>query len=440
MASTITNLVIIIYIISLNWIIGIIYISIIVGCFLIETARRKVQKKHSANTKKAYDQSLTLVTEIVKSEKDVKTLGLEKKLIETSTTSFENYRQRMKKRDFSSCNFMRYRTILLSVLNIGVLALGVYLMDTNMLTMASFILLFTYKNNLDEFIWNLGFIFKSTAEISVGTTRIFDLYDESKYQIEKFGNKKLKNIKGAIEFKNVEFSYNKEDKDNKLNVLENLSFTIEPNTSVAFVGKSGSGKSTILSLMCKLIETDKGKVLIDGNNINTLSKETLRNNISLINQFPYIFDMSIKENLLLIKKDATDDELWEALKLACFDKDVKAMPQGIETKVGETGVKLSGGQRQRLAIARALLKQTKIIMFDESTSSLDNFAQSHIQQSIEEMKGKHTVVIVAHRLSTVKNVDKIFFLDEGKIVDEGTFDELFKKNKIFKTMFLAENL
>ena len=116
------------------------------------------------------------------------------------------------------------------------------------------------------------------------------------------------------------------------------------------------------------------------------------------------------------------------------------MPKDINTKVGETGVKLSGGQRQRLAIARALLKQTKIILFDESTSSLDNFAQSHIQQSIEAMKGKHTVVIVAHRLSTIKNVDKIYFLDDGKIVDSGTFEELFNSNTQFKNMFLIENI
>lgn len=160
----------------------------------------------------------------------------------------------------------------------------------------------------------------------------------------------------------------------------------------------------------------------------------------LINQFPYIFDMTIKENLLLVKKDATDEEIWEVLERASFADTVKAMAKGIDTKVGETGVKLSGGQRQRLAIARALLKQTKIILFDESTSSLDNFAQSHIQQSIEAMKGKHTVVIVAHRLSTIRNVDKIYFLEEGKIVDSGTFDELYANNTKFKNMFLIENI
>jgi ABC-type multidrug transport system fused ATPase/permease subunit len=163
-------------------------------------------------------------------------------------------------------------------------------------------------------------------------------------------------------------------------------------------------------------------------------------NISMISQFPYIFDMSIKENLLLVKKDATDEEIWDVLARACFDEDVKAMPKGIDTKVGETGVKLSGGQRQRLAIARALLKNSKIIMFDESTSSLDNFAQSHIQQSIENLKGQHTIIIVAHRLSTIKNVDTIYFLENGEIKGKGTFDELFNNNEDFQKMFLIENI
>ena len=252
---------------------------------------------------------------------------------------------------------------------------------------------------------------------------MFSLYDEKLYKSDKFGTVEVKNIKGKIAFKNVKFAYSdveeievkgkkgktkKEFKHVKKEpIFNNLSFSIKPNTTVAFVGKSGSGKSTIASLIAKLNDVDGGQVLIDSHDIQDLSKETIRNNISMINQFPYIFDMSIKENLLMVKKDATDDELWDVLKRACFDEDVKAMPKGIDTKVGETGVKLSGGQRQRLAIARALLKNSKIIIFDESTSSLDNFAQSHIQKSIENLKGQHTIIIIAHRLSTIKNADDL---------------------------------
>lgn len=285
---------------------------------------------------------------------------------------------------------------------------------------------------------------------------MFSLYNENLYKSDEFGNTDIENIIGEISFKNVEFAYSDveeiEVKNGKKKtkkelkyvkkepIFNNLTFTIKPNSTVAFVGKSGSGKSTIASLISKLNVVDSGEILIDKTNINNLSKATIRKNISMINQFPYIFDMSIKDNLLMVKKEATDDELWDVLKRSSFDEDVLAMPNGIDTKVGETGVKLSGGQRQRLAIARALLKNSKIIIFDESTSSLDNFAQSNIQKSIENLKGQHTIIIIAHRLSTIKNADKIFFLENGEIKAEGIFNELFNNNTDFQNMFMIENI
>ena len=289
---------------------------------------------------------------------------------------------------------------------------------------------------------------------------MFSLFDEDEFKTEKFGNIFLEKVKGYIEFNNVSYSFkeyeyinertnkNKRNKEKKREkkliseniVLQNMSFKIQPNTTVAFVGKSGSGKSTILNLISKMLVADSGKVLIDDININDLDKKTLRNAISLVNQFPYIFDMTIKENLLLAKEDATDSQIREALTQSSLIEFVDSLPKGIDTKVGESGIKLSGGQKQRLAIARALLRNSSIIIFDESTSSLDNFAQEDVKKSIDAIKGKSTIIIVAHRLSTIKNVDKIFFLNQGEIVDSGTFDELFKKNENFKAMFLVENI
>ena len=190
------------------------------------------------------------------------------------------------------------------------------------------------------------------------------------------------NIIGNIEFKNVSFSYKdyriEKDKETKkeiktleieTQVFKNLNFNIPNNKTVAFVGKSGSGKSTILGLISKIYNVDNGEVLIDGNNIESLNKETLRKTFSLVNQFPYIFDMTIKENLLIAKKDANDEEINEVIKQAYLDEFIYGLKDGIDTKVGENGVKLSGGQKQRFAIARALLRKSPIILFDESTSS-----------------------------------------------------------------------
>lgn len=456
LSETLTGFVIVAYIVSLNWIIGLLYIFILSICFVIEIIRRRIYKKNKLKTKKINDKTYSLVTEIVKSEKDIKALGLENKLYESSNESFDNYQKQRCKEDVVDLNFWNLRNVILETFGIFILVLGIHMMKINTLTIAAYILLYSYKDNLYGLVWNMGVIFKSITELSVGKQRMFSLYDENFYPAERFGNNDVETIKGKIEFEKVEYAYSEvKESDNdeeftkkrkplehikKEPIFKNLSFVIDPNTTVAFVGKSGSGKSTILSLIAKFMEVDNGKVLIDGKNINDLTKQTLRDNISLINQFPYIFDMTIKENLQLVKKDATDEEIWAVLKRASFDEDVKAMPKGIDTKVGETGVKLSGGQRQRLAIARALLKQTKIILFDESTSSLDNFAQGHIQESIENMKGQHTIVIVAHRLSTIKNVDRIYFLDNGNIVDSGTFDELFNNNEQFQKMFLMENI
>lgn len=456
-SETITSVVVIVYMIALNWIIGLLFIVVLAIAFTIEINRKKARKKNKLRTKKVNDKTYSLVTEIVKSEKDIKALGLEDKLYEISSESFEKCQQEKKHADVVDTNFYSSRCIIIEIFGIIILCLGLYLRRVDLLEPAAFILIFTYKDNLYMLAWNIGTIFKAVTEVSVCNARMFSLYDEDLYPTEVFGTKNKQKYKGKIDFKHVKFSYaersyegdepvylkkNKEKIKRTKNkcIFEDLTFSVKPNTTVAFVGKSGSGKSTILSLIGKLIEADEGKVAIDGTDIKDISKDSLRQNISLINQFPYIFDMTIKENLLLVKKDATEDELWDVLKRASFADDVMEMPKGLETRVGETGVKLSGGQRQRLAIARALLKESKIILFDESTSSLDNFAQSKIQQSIENLKGQHTIVIVAHRLSTIRNVDTIYFLEKGKIMDSGSFEELFNNCEKFKEMFLTENI
>ncbi len=464
----VTAFIMLIYIMTLNvWVsLAMMVLAIVAG--IIEYYRIRIRRKNRSIVRKKNDKVHSLTTEIVRSEKDIKSLGLEEKLSEVSKEYYEDFRTHRYKMDRTDVNFWSSRNFIIGIGSFCIMILGIYLMDMGLLTLAAFMIVYANRDSLWDIVSCIGNIANTFVSIKISYGRMQSLFDEEEFITEKFGKKSLKKVVGEVEFKNVSYTFKEyeyidpltsEDKTKKKKklrggekwkkqkklvsenkIFNQLSFTIKPNTTVAFVGKSGSGKSTILNLMSKMYEADSGKVLIDGVDIKSLNKETLRRAISLVNQFPYIFDMTIKENLLLAKANATDEEIMDAIAKASLDEFVETLPKGIDTRVGESGIKLSGGQKQRLAIARAMLRSSNILIFDESTSSLDNFAQEEVKKSIDALKGKSTIVIVAHRLSTIKDVDTIFFLEGGKIVDSGTFDELFERNEIFKTMFLAENI
>lgn len=452
-SSMISILAVLTYIFVLNYIIGLCILFIIIVSSVIDYIRIKKFSKNQKKAFDAHDNLVAIVNETIKSEKDIKTSGLEGKLHKvvndkTNKNIEENYKLRNNNQVIRSVKFAFQ-----DVLIIATLILGVVLMEKGLVTIAIFMIIYSYRGSIKSFSTYFGNLSEIFTSIKNSLRRIRELFEDNEYEMEKFGDVHLDNVQGEITFKDVTFKYKEYEfkRDDKTRtttktlksetpVLDNINFSIKPNTTVAFVGKSGSGKSTILSLISKMLEADGGQVLIDGVDIKTLDKDTLRRSISLVNQFPYIFDMTIKDNLLLAKDDASEEEIEKAIEDSYLKEFIDTLPNGIETVVGESGIKLSGGQRQRLAIARALLRQTSIIIFDESTSSLDNFAQEHIKKCIDNLKGKSTIVIVAHRLSTIKNVDNIFFLEKGKIVDEGSFDTLFKNNQEFKNMFMVENL
>ena len=457
--TLIGSLVILIYITTLNIYVSICLLLLLIVGMIIEYFRIKTRRKNRFIVRKENDKINSLTTEIVRSEKDIKSLGLENKLSDVSKENYERYRKARYKFDFTDLTFWVSRAIWIEIGTLATLVLGIVLMQKWMLTIATFMIIYSDRRDLTNTVFGFARMANSLIDIKVSHNRMFSLFDEYEFVTEKFGTKHLTDVSGDIEFQDVCFTFReyeyryetvrdgrkKKSKTVKVETSQNkifdkLSFKIPANSTVAFVGKSGSGKSTILNLISKMYEADEGKVLIGGEDIKDFDKESLRQTISLVNQFPYIFDMTIKENLVLAKANASDEEIADALKKSSLDEFVYSLPKGIETKVGESGIKLSGGQKQRLAIARAMLRKSKITIFDESTSSLDNIAQEHVKRSIDLMKGQSTIIIVGHRLSTIKNVDHIFFLDEGKIIDEGTFDELFNTNEKFKTMFLAENI
>jgi ABC-type multidrug transport system fused ATPase/permease subunit len=310
----------------------------------------------------------------------------------------------------------------------------IILIKNDILTVAVAFALFSYKSTvLTNLMSSVSSLLEECKNFNISSNRVFEIINNKKFQKEKFGKKHLDNVEGNFQFNDVCFSY-----DGKKNVLDNLNLSIKANKTYGIVGKSGEGKTTMFNLLCKLYDYQSGLISIDGVNINELDEESIRGNITIINQNPYIFNLSIKDNLKLVKSDVTDKEIKEACNLACLTEFIESLPKKYETVVGEGGVTLSGGQRQRLAIARALIQKTKIILFDEATSALDNETQNNIQSAINNLKDDYTIVIIAHRLSTIMNCEKIFFMKNGKIENEGSHSELLKKCKEYKELYEYE--
>ena len=256
--------------------------------------------------------------------------------------------------------------------------------------------------------------------------RIFELLDTPKQHQEK--DNQTKNLiinEGRIEIQNVDFAYN----DAK--VLNKLSLTIPAGKKVAIVGLSGSGKSTIINLILRFFELNKGKILIDNQDINLFSLSSLRQNISLVTQETTLFNDTVESNIRYGKLDASLEKVKKAAKDAGAIEFINDLPNGFDTVIGESGIKLSGGQRQRIAIARALLKNAPILLLDEATSSLDNITEKEVQKSINNLMHDRTSLIIAHRLSTIVDADIIYIIDEGKVADKGTHEQLLNQNTLY---------
>jgi len=242
--------------------------------------------------------------------------------------------------------------------------------------------------------------------------------------------KKIKDLNGKIELKNICYSYNEHTK----NIIENLSLKINENTSVALVGESGSGKSTIIKLIIGLIKYKKGNILIDQNELSTINLNSYYDNVTYVSQEAPIFDGTLRENLVFDKK-IEDEKIVDVLKLVCLEKFYGRLDNGLETELGEKGIRMSDGERQRVALARLFFDDSKIIILDEATSAMDNITEKNVMHNILNKLKNKTIIIIAHRLETIKDVDNIFVLSDGKIVEEGKYLDLLEKNGYFKDLY-----
>ena len=420
-------------ILFLNTAIFFLYLLFVVLLFFAQKfAAKKIQEKNKIRKKKR-DIASGFISELVRGAKDIKLLNAEKSFLNKTDQVIQ---------ELGEANYSWARTRswfrflngdLRDLLDLGILLLGIYFITHKELEVATMLIILSYRGHIISISSNLEHFYDIIKQFELAAERIFEILEGEKYPKEFFGDKQISKIEGNIAFKNVFFGYEEDDM-----VLKNISFQIHPNETVSFVGKSGSGKSTIFNLISALYKPNAGEITFDGIPLNQLDKTSIRKNMSVISQNPYIFNMSIRENLTIIKEDLTEEEMIDACKMACLHDFIMTLKDGYDTIVGEGGVTLSGGQRQRLAIARALILKTEIILFDEATSALDNETQYEIQKSIQNMQGEYTILIIAHRLSTVINSDRLILIDNGSVAGEGTHQELLKNNPIYQKLYELE--
>ena len=394
---------------------------------VIEFRRTNVQNRDDRKTRRKSDSYYGIVSESIRGSKDIKLLNTEEKFLQKISKTISETNQSRIDMQKKSASLKLVRMIVTNVLNfllILVLCLCVY---KKIFSASIAIVLFNYNSNLSGLPYQAGILAETIKDLTLSSERIFALNNDYEFPKETFGSDDFHDhaFQGNIEFSHVGFAYNHNDLLERDNVvLRDLSFRIHAGETVAFVGSSGSGKTTIFNLVSKLYPVDSGEILLDGKNINTLSKSAIRDNMIFVSQSPYIFNMSIRDNLRIVKSDLTDEEMVNACRLACLDDDIRKMENGYDTIVGEAGITLSGGQKQRLAIARAFLKNSRVIFLDEATSALDNISQKKVQDAIYNIHESRTVIMIAHRLSTIKDADRIFFLKDGRILASGTHTEL----------------
>lgn len=316
----------------------------------------------------------------------------------------------------------------------GVLYYGMYLITTGVITSGTFIAFLAALIMLYTPIKSIGNNYVGLQTALLALERIYVILDTPSFEAnDGEGKKELKAISKEIKFNHVNFSY-----DGQRMILKDVNLSVPVGKKVALVGNSGGGKSTVCSLIPRLYELDSGSITVDGTDITEFTLSSLRDKISMVFQDNFLFDGTVRQNLMYGKADATDEEINRAIKSAYLDEFVQKLPNGIDTVIGERGLLLSGGQKQRLAIARAILKNAPIVILDEATSALDNKSEKVVQRALDKLMEGRTTIVIAHRLSTVMDADKILVINDGQVVEEGTHNDLLEKNGSYAVLYRSQ--
>ena len=325
------------------------------------------------------------------------------------------------------------QALIIAVSQTAMIGLAVSQVYQGVLTLGDFILINQFMIQLFLPLGFLGFVFREIKGSMANIEKMFELMAEKPQVVDQPDAPKLKQSRGAIEFDHVDFAYKPERP-----ILRGVSLSINPGEKVAVVGPSGSGKSTLVKLLFRFYDPQGGSIRIDGQDIASVTQASLRQAIGIVPQDTVLFNDSILANVRYGNPDASDEEVWEAIRLAHLENFIAALPQGAETLVGERGLKLSGGEKQRVSIARTLLKRPPIMVFDEATSSLDSHSEQAILGALQEIAQGHTSLVIAHRLSTIVDADRILVLENGQVCETGSHTELLGAGGAYAALWHAQ--
>ena len=418
------------YVFYISWILGIIYLIGIMIVTILDNNIQEVSKIKNKISKIANENLSSFLIESIRGISDIKLLSLN--IFSDMIVRFNHSDNLSIDKDLYDSRTYRLKNMILFIVSILALIVGIHLRPH--LNATNLIACFIYSTRILSLMENFSSLRSSLKEYELAIERIIEFENDDIYPKDVFGKKHLSHIKGDINFDNITFSY---DSD-KNKILDKFNLNIKHKTIVALIGHSGSGKSTILNLLTKSYLPENGIITIDNVDIKDLDEATFKDAISIVSQSPYIFNMSIKDNLLLVNPDANSDEIDKVCKQACLYDYINSLPNKYDTVIGESGVNLSGGQKQRLAIARALLKNSPILLFDEATSALDNQTQSEIKATLDNLKNEYTIIIVAHRLSTIQDCDTIHVIEDGKVISSGKHPKLLESSETYRNLYASD--